>query len=319
MGLEAGAGIAARRKLGRWAVGNILDIYTEFYGLTARPFAIAPDPELIYWSSAHRRAYSLLEYGIITRAPITLITGEVGTGKTVLIQHLLRSAEDDVTYGLVSNAQGGRDELLRWVLLALGQPAEAGDTYVDLYARFEDHLVGEYAAGRRVVLVFDEAQNLTADSLEEIRMFTNINTGTDELLQVVLVGLPELRERVLRPALRAFAQRVTAAFHIPPMDEATTAAYIAHRLSCVGGKVPLFTAEAVETIHDQARGVPRLTNQLCDFAMVYAFSKGSPEVDRMTVQQVLRDGVFFSGIEPGALSADEEPVRVPMFRAGREA
>lgn len=298
-------------------MGNILDIYTDFYGLTARPFAIAPDPALIYWSSAHKRAYSLLEYGIITRAPITLITGEVGTGKTVLIQHLLRAGAEDVTYGLVSNAQGGRDELLRWVLLALGQPAEAGDTYVDLYARFEEHLVAEYAAGRRVVLVFDEAQNLTEASLEEIRMFTNINTGTDELLQVVLVGLPELRERILRPGLRAFAQRVTAAFHIPPMDAGTTAAYVAHRLACVGGKAPLFTPEAVAMIHDQARGVPRLTNQLCDFAMVYAFSKGSPEVDRVTVSQVLRDGVFFSGIEPAAIS-EEGAARVPMFRAGRE-
>ena len=299
-------------------MGNILDIYTDFYGLSARPFAIAPDPDLIFWSSAHKRAYSLLEYGVITRAPITLITGDVGTGKTVLIQHLLRAADEDVTYGLISNAQGGRDELLRWVLLALGQPAESGDTYVDLYARFEEHLVAEYAAGRRVVLVFDEAQNLTEESLEEVRMFTNINTGTDELLQVVLVGLPELRERILRPALRAFSQRVSAAFHIPAMDAATTAAYIAHRLNCVGGQAPLFTQDAVEMIHDQARGVPRLTNQLCDFAMVYAFSKGSPEVDRMTVQQVLRDGVFFAGIEPSALASEEEAVRVPMFRAGRE-
>lgn len=299
-------------------MGNILDIYTDFYGLTGRPFAIAPDPDLLYWSSAHKRAYSLLEYGVITRAPITLITGDVGTGKTVLVQQMLRSGGEDVTYGLVSNAQGGRDELLRWVLLALGQPAEAGDTYVDLFARFEEHLVAEYAAGRRVVLVFDEAQNLTEESLEEIRMFTNINSGTDELLQVVLVGLPELRERILKPGLRAIAQRVTAAFHIPPMDEATTAAYIAHRLACVGGKAPTFTGDAVALIHEQARGVPRLTNQLCDFAMVYAFSKGSPEIDRVTVQQVLHDGVFFAGIEPAQLG-DEDKTRVPMFRAaGRD-
>jgi len=304
------------RDASKGGMGNILDIYTDFYGLAGRPFAIAPDPDLIYWSSAHKRAYSLLEYGIITRAPITLITGDVGTGKTVLIQQLLRSAGEDVTYGLVSNAQGGRDELLRWVLLALGQPAKSSDTYVDLYARFEEHLVAEYAAGRRVVLVFDEAQNLTADSLEEIRMFTNINTGTDELLQVVLVGLPELRERILRPGLRAIAQRVTAAFHIPAMDAQTTVAYVAHRLSCVGGHAPLFTVEAVALIHEHARGVPRLTNQLCDFAMVYAFSKGSPEVDRVTVQQVLRDGVFFAGIEPSGIASEEEAVRVPVFRAG---
>lgn len=295
-------------------MGNILDIYTDFFGLSARPFAIAPDPELLYWSSAHKRAYSLLEYGIITRAPITLITGEVGTGKTTLIQQLLRTAGEDVTFALISNAQGGRDELLRWVLLALGQPTEPTDSYVDLFARFEEHLVAEYAAGRRVVLIFDEAQNLTADSLEDLRMFTNINSGTDELLQVVLVGLPELREMVLRPALRAIAQRVTVAFHIPAMDAATTAAYVAHRLETVGGTAAIFDDGAIDLIFDHARGVPRLTNQLCDFAMVYAFSKGNPEVDRLTVQQVIRDGVFFSGIEPSALTVDEDAVRVPMFR-----
>lgn len=295
-------------------MGNILDIYTDFFGLSARPFAIAPDPELLYWSSAHKRAYSLLEYGIITRAPITLITGEVGTGKTTLIQQLLRTAGEDVTFALVSNAQGGRDELLRWVLLALGQPTEPSDSYVDLFARFEEHLVAEYAAGRRVVLIFDEAQNLTPESLEDLRMFTNINSGTDELLQVVLVGLPELREMVLRPALRAIAQRVTVAFHIPAMDAATTAAYVGHRLETVGGTAAIFDEGAIDLIFDHARGVPRLINQLCDFAMVYAFSKGNPEVDRLTVQQVIRDGVFFSGIEPSALTVDEDAARVPMFR-----
>ena len=299
-------------------MGNILDIYTDFFGLSARPFAIAPDPEMLYWSSAHKRAYSLLEYGIITRAPVTLITGEVGTGKTTLIQQLLRTAGEDVTFALVSNAQGGRDELLRWVLLALGQPTEPSDSYVDLFARFEEHLVAEYAAGRRVVLIFDEAQNLTAESLEDLRMFTNINSGTDELLQVVLVGLPELREMVLRPALRAIAQRVTVAFHIPAMDAATTAAYVGHRLEAVGGKAAIFDDGAIDLIYDHARGVPRLTNQLCDFAMVYAFSKGNPEVDRLTVQQVIRDGVFFSGIEPSALTVDEDAARVPMFRPRHE-
>jgi general secretion pathway protein A len=278
-----------------------LDIYTSFFGLTERPFSLVPDPGFLYWSALHKRAFSILEYGILTRAPITLITGEVGAGKTTLLHHLLKSVGDDVRIGLVANAHGDRGELLRWVLLALSQPAGPQETYVDLFGRFQQYLISEYAAGRRIILIFDEAQNLSRESLEELRMFTNINSNKDELLQLVLVGQPELRDMIRRPDLTQFAQRVSAAFHLGEMDEPTVRAYIRHRLTVAGARQSIFSASACDLVYANTGGVPRLVNQLCDLAMVYAFTKNVKSVNQLTVQQVLDDGVFFAVRRPAAL------------------
>jgi type II secretory pathway predicted ATPase ExeA len=270
-----------------------LDIYTDFFGLTERPFSLVPDPDFLFWSGPHKNAYTMLEYGILTRAPITLITGEVGAGKTTLMQQLLRSVGEDVHVGLVSNAHGDRGELLRWVLMALGQDAGPNETYVDLFAHFQEYLIEEYARGRRVILIFDEAQNLSRESLEELRMFTNINANKDELLQLVLVGQPELRDMIRRPDLRQFAQRVSSAFHLQAMDELTVRSYISHRLKVAGATSELFHRSARSLIYEATGGVPRLVNQLCDLSMVYAFTKGNSNITRLTVQQVLDDGAFF--------------------------
>ena len=275
-------------------MNSTLDIYTAHFGLTERPFSLLPDPGFIYWSPAHRRAFTILEYGILTRAPITLITGEVGTGKTTLLHQLIATVGPDVRVGLISNAHGDRGELLRWVLLALAQPAGPQETYVDLFGRFQHYLIEEYAAGRRVILIFDEAQNLSRESLEELRMFTNINSGKDELLQLVLVGQPELRDVVRRPDLTQFAQRVSAAFHLQAMDRPTLREYVRHRLEVAGAREEIFSLSAIELVHDATGGVPRLVNQLCDLAMVYAYTQDVRRVVRLTVQQVLEDGVFFA-------------------------
>lgn len=294
-------------------MNSSLNIYTEFFGLRERPFSLVPDPEFLFWSQPHQRAFTMLEYGLLTRAPITLITGEVGAGKTTLLHQLLKSVGPDVRIGLVSNAHGDRGELLRWVLLALDQPALPGETYVDLFGRFQKYLIDEYAAGRRVILIFDEAQNLSRESLEELRMFTNINSNKDELLQLVLVGQPELRDIVRQPHLRQFAQRVSSAFHLGPMDGATVRDYIRHRLHVAGAEHEIFSVPAADLVHDATGGIPRLVNQLCDLSMVYAFTKGQQTVNRLTVQQVLEDGVFFAaGLETadhddgGALAAVKE-------------
>jgi general secretion pathway protein A len=276
-----------------------LAIYTSHFGLTERPFSLVPDPGFLYWSAVHKRAFTMLEYGLMTRAPITLITGEVGAGKTTLLHHLLKTVGTDVRIGLVSNAHGDRGELLRWVLLALDQPASPSETYVDLFGRFQAFMVSEYAAGRRVILIFDEAQNLSRESLEELRMFTNINSNKDELLQLVLVGQPELRDIVRRADMTQFAQRVSAAFHLPSMDVPMVRAYIRHRLAVAGAVSDIFSPAAADMVHDHTGGVPRLVNQLCDLSMVYAFTKGHKRVVRLTVQQVLDDGVFFA-VRPSA-------------------
>ncbi len=284
---------------------STLDIYTDFFGLSERPFSLVPDPDFLFWSDAHKRAYSMLEYGIVTRSPITLITGEVGAGKTTLLQHLLRSVGKEVQIGLISNAHGDRGELLRWVLMALNQDAPASETYVDLFGRFQAYLIEEYAAGRRVILIFDEAQNLSRESLEELRMFTNINANKDELIQLVLVGQPELRDLVRQPGLRQFAQRVSSAFHLPAMDQRTVRDYISHRLKVAGAKTTIFHLSARDLISEITGGVPRLVNQLCDLSMVYAFTKGNKTVTRITVQQVLEDGTFFVD----TLESDPPPFR----------
>ena len=287
---------AASTGTGRGTMRDLAKLYNDFYGLTERPFSLLPDPDFLYWAAPHSKAYTMLEYGIATHAPITMITGEIGSGKTTLVRKLLDDIPMDYSIGLVSNAQGGRGELLHWVLMSLGQKAEPGASYVDLFRRFQEFLIEEYAAGRRTALIFDEAQNLTPDALEELRMFSNINADKDELLQLILIGQPELRDLVRRPELTQFAQRIAAEFHLRALAAEETDSYILHRLRHAGAAEDLFTPEARRMIHNAARGVPRLINQLCDYALVYGFAEERRDIDADTVREVLSDrrqyGVF---------------------------
>ena len=268
--------------------------YMDFYGFRERPFTLVPDPDFLFWSAQHRRAYSVLEFGIMSHAPITLVTGGVGCGKTTLLRELLRQFGKRVTVGLISNAQGGRGELIQWVLNSLGVPFDAKEGYVPLFQKLQDYLIEEYASGRRVVLIFDEAQNLSPESLEELRMLTNINSGKDEVIQLVLVGQPELREMVLHPSLRQLAQRIAASFHLTPLDEQSVVELIAHRLKAAGGTGEEVTLAAARMVYRLTKGVPRLVNQLCDMALLYAWSMDNHHVDEHVVQSVIEDGVFFA-------------------------
>ena len=188
-------------------------MYEPFYGLKTKPFAIVPDPRFIYWAGPHSMAFSMLEYGIVNHAGFTVITGEIGSGKTTLIRHLLSKLPGDITVGLVSNTQGDRGDLLQWVLMAFGQDFE-GQSYVGLYRKFETFLTEQHSLGRRTVLIIDEAQNLGVKTLEELRMMSNLNTHDQELLQIVLSGQPELKALLGRPELTQFAQRVSSDFHL---------------------------------------------------------------------------------------------------------
>ena len=277
-----------------------LTIYTEYFGLAERPFTLLPDPDFLYWSEAHSRAYAMLEYGMLTFAPITVITGEIGAGKTTLIRHLLRSLPEEFTVGLISNAQGNRGELLHWVLMALGVPTDTNATYVQLFAQFQDFLIEEYASGRRTMLIFDEAQNLSVETLEELRMFSNINADKDELIQLVLVGQPELRATISQPGLAQFAQRVSAEYHIPGMSAGTVIGYIAHRLQVAGASREIFTPAACECVHLASRGIPRLVNQICDYALVYAFTDGLEKVDASVIEQVVTDRRMYGNLRATA-------------------
>jgi len=272
------------------------ELYTGFFGLSERPFTLVPDPEFLYWSDQHKRAFSILEFGIMSRAPITLITGEIGSGKTTLLQQLIKQIGDDVTIGLISNAQGGRGDLLQWVLNALSVNVTAAGDYVGLFQQLQEFLIQEYAQGRRVVLIIDEAQNLSSEGLEELRMLTNINSNKDELIQLILVGQPELKDIILQPNMRQLTQRVAASFHLVGMDEKTVTSYIAHRLRVAGGSGEEFTLHARKAVYAVTHGVPRLVNQICEFALLYAWGNETHTVTKEIINNIVADGVFFGGM-----------------------
>lgn len=269
-----------------------IELYTEHFGFHERPFTLLPDPDFMFWSTAHKRAYSVLEYGLVTHAPLTVVTGEVGAGKTTLIQALLAQVGDEATIGLISNAQGDRGDLMRWVLNSLGLQFDQESDYVSLFQKFQDFVIDEYSEGRHVILIIDEAQNLRPDTLEELRMLTNINSNKDELLQIILVGQPELYELIRRPDLRQFAQRVSATYHLDPMDLQTTRDYIAHRLRHVGGSGNEIAPDVIQMVFDQSGGVPRLVNKLCDLALVYAASAERTQVTKETFEELMADGLI---------------------------
>lgn len=268
------------------------NLYIEHFNFSERPFSLLPDPDFLFWSKEHARAFSVLEYGLVTHAPLTVVTGEVGTGKTTLIQALLKQIDEDATIGLISNAQGGRGEFLRWVLSALNISPDPSGEYVTLFEQFQDFVISEYAAGRFVVLIIDEAQNLTHETLEELRMLTNINSNKDEVLQFILLGQPELRLQITDPALRQFAQRVTATYHLEPMDLNTARQYIRHRLQHVGGTGQEISSQAIRLIVETAQGIPRMINKICDLALVYTASAGHKTVSVTTIKELIDDGII---------------------------
>lgn len=275
-------------------------MYEAFYGLTEKPFSIQPDPDFLFWGRAHSMAYAMLEYGIMNRAGFTVISGEVGCGKTTLIRQLLNKLDDDITLGLISNTVEDRGNLLQWVLMAFDQPYE-NRSHVALYDRLHKFLIGEYANGRRTILIIDEAQNLGPRSLEELRMLSNINADKDQLLQLVLVGQPQLKDLLQSRKLTQFAQRVASDFHLKALSEEEVESYIHHRLKIAGSEKQIFSHEACSRIAAASRCIPRLINILCDTALVYGFSGGAPLVTEAIVEEVIRDKAeygIFSFAEP---------------------
>ncbi len=272
-------------------------MYEAFFHLTEKPFTIQPDPEFLYVSKRHRLGHSMLQYGVENRAGFSVITGDIGTGKTTLIRHMLNSIESDIRIGLISNTHQEIANLLEWVLLAFDQPYQLPST-VAMYDAFQQYLINEYAEGRRTVLVIDEAQNLNPQALEALRMLSNINVDKHQLLQMILVGQPELKALLRRPELQQFAQRVSVDFHLEPLPLAEVGDYISHRLTVAGADKPLFTPEAIQKVAEASGGVPRRINILCDIALVYAFSQDASMVDLDIVEEVIRDKEEYGVFDP---------------------
>lgn len=270
-------------------------MYQAFFGLKEKPFSIQPDPDFLYWGRAHSLAFAMLKYGIMNRAGFTVITGEVGSGKTTLIRHLLNQIGEDVNVGLISHTRRQDSELLQWIMMSLDQPFE-GISYVGLIKRFQDYLIEEYAKRGRTILIIDEAQNLGPDNLEELRTLSNINADKDQLLQLILLGQPQLKDMLQDPDMIQFSQRVSSDFHIRPMTNDETMAYIDHRMSVAGGSGGVFANDAKNIVFKASRGVPRVINILCDTALVYAFAIEAASVTAQIMELVLADkkqyGVF---------------------------
>lgn len=275
-------------------------MYEEYYGLTERPFSIQPDPDFLYLSNRHSMAYAMLQYGITNRAGFTVICGDIGCGKTTLVRHVLNNIDDDVTVGIVYNTHKEVDDLLGWIMLAFGQSYD-GLSDIALFDAFQQYLISSYIEGQRLVLIIDEAQNLNTSSLEALRMLSNINVDKDQMLQVILVGQPELRELLRRPDMAQFFQRVAVDFYIPPLGKEEVIKYIKHRMQVAGRKRSLFTKEAMEKIAEASKGVPRSINLLCDMVLVYGFSSGAKKLGIELVESVLKDRSDF-----GVLGAPPE-------------
>ncbi len=263
-------------------------MYEHFYNLSGSPFSIQPDPEFLYLGARHSIAYAMLEYGVTNRAAFSVICGEIGCGKTTLIRHLLNNLDPTLTVGLVSNTHKDIPNLLDWIMLAFGQPYE-GLSQIALYDAFQRFLISEYQAGRRTLLIVDEAQNLSNSALESLRMLSNINADKDQLLQIILVGQPQLREVLRQPDMRQLTQRVSSHFFISPLHKSEVEPYVKHRLAVVGRKKPLFTPAALQSLAEASEGIPRTINILCDTALVYGFSLGSSIVSAKMVEEVLQD------------------------------
>lgn len=267
-------------------------MYEAFYQLREKPFSILPDPDMIYWGKMHSMAFTMLEFGVMNNAGFTVITGEIGSGKTTLVRHLLKKVNPNITIGLISNSPQGRQELLQWILMSLNQPFD-GD-YPNLFKRLQDYLYGQFANGRRTILIIDEAQNLEPEALEHLRMLSNINADKFQILQLMLIGQPQLRELLLAPKLHQFAQRISSDFHLRPLELREVENYITFRLRAVGAQRPIFTQEACRLIGAASGGIPRMINVLCDTALVYGFANDQRVISDKIVRDVIADKQQYS-------------------------
>ena len=261
-------------------------MFLSHFGLREPPFSITPDPRFLYMSARHREALAHLVYGVGEHGGFVQLTGEVGTGKTSVCRCLLEQVPSHVDLALVLNPRLSPVELLAAVCDELRIPYPAGTTSSkELVDRLYRHLLDAHTRGRRTVLIIDEAQSLAPEVLEEVRLLTNLETTREKLLQVILIGQPELAAILDQPKLRQLAQRVTARYHLEPLSPGETRAYVRHRLAVAGRGGPVFTGAAMRMLYRRSRGIPRLINAIADRALLGAFTRERAQVDGETVRR----------------------------------
>jgi putative secretion ATPase (PEP-CTERM system associated) len=264
-------------------------MYERFYELRERPFALSPDPDYLYPSRVHREALDYLRYGLESQAGFVVITGEIGSGKTTLLQTLLRGLDNQTTVGRIVNTMLDPRELIETIMIDFGLDP-AGRSKPIMLRDLAQYLVDQRLAGRLVLLVIDEAQNLSLAALEELRMLSNLETEKSKLLQIVLVGQPNLRDKLAVPELEQLRQRITVSYHLQPLDAAETWKYINHRLRRAAIGAPLeFPEDVTSVIHLRSRGVPRIINVICDATLVFGYAEERRQVDLPLMEDVLAE------------------------------
>lgn len=270
-------------------LGYEVGVYLEFYGLRESPFDLAPNPRFLYFSPRHREAFNHLIYGLRERKGFVQLTGEVGCGKTTLCRALLHELGPGFATALILNPWLGENDLLPAVAAEFGLK-ETGATIRETLHLLNEFLLRQHGEGREAVLVIDEAQDLTVEQLEQIRLLSNLETDECKLLQIILLGQPELRARLNEHRLRQLRQRITVRFHLDPMRFDELEPYIQHRLATAGGSGrPRFTTPALWRIQFYSRGIPRLINALCDKSLLAGYVAGQERIGYATVSRAVRE------------------------------
>jgi general secretion pathway protein A len=267
-------------------------MYEEFYGFREKPFEIVPNPHYLYRSLKHDKALTYLEYGLSENLGFILLTGEIGSGKTTLIQYILTQLEADTEAAVIFNTNVNGDQLLNMILSEFELPQQ--ENKAEMLNILNHFLIQKYADHKKVLLIIDEAQNLSGEALEEVRMLSNLQSDNHILLQIMLVGQPELKARLHDPSMRQFAQRIAVNYHLTGLNLEETSKYIAHRLQIAGGSPQLFTPKAAEYIYKLSAGIPRSVNIACQAALVYGYADESQRITQDIVRQIINDKVGIS-------------------------
>lgn len=264
-------------------------MYEAYFNLRLKPFELVPDPRFIFLSRAHKKALTYLDYGLRERAGFILLTGDVGSGKTTLLRNLLNTRNDRIILAKLFNTSVNSDQLLAMINDDFGLSVQGKDK-ISLLRDLNDFLVQQFAAGRQPVLIIDEAQNLSAELLEEVRMLSNLETADSKLLQIILSGQPELRTLLALPELLQLRQRISINCNLSSLNRAETEQYIRHRLTVAGNADAVsFDPETFQIIHDHSRGIPRLINIICDFLLLSAFAEEIRTITPAMVRDVVTD------------------------------